>query len=236
MPTVKVNDINMYYELYGHGEPIVLIPGLASDLSDNAFITRRLSQKFRVLALDNRGAGRSDKPDAPYTIEQMADDAAALMDAAGVERAHVIGISMGGRIAMALALRHPDRVSSLVLVSTFARQAAGSVDRVRRLNTINRIPVIRSLLSRYPQPPYAFERQLTASRGYDCSARLAEIRVPALVLHGRDDKIAPLALAEELHAGIPGSQMVAFPGGHSFFWRSADRFCNAVIDFLSAVK
>jgi 3-oxoadipate enol-lactonase len=235
MPTVRVNDINMYYELGGQGEPLVLIPGLASDVADNEPIIRLLSQKYRVLAADNRGAGRSDKPDVPYSIEMMADDTAGLMDTLGIGQAYVMGISMGGRIAMALALGHPGHVKSLVLVSTFARQTGAGVSRIRRLNVVNRIPLVQSLFSKHPQPQYAFKRQLQASRSYDCSGRLGEIHVPTLILHGAGDRIAPLPLAEEMHAGIRGSRMITFPGGHIFFMMKQERFCSAVFDFLSGI-
>ncbi|HUL62959.1 MAG TPA: alpha/beta hydrolase, partial [Methanocella sp.] len=216
------------------GEPLALIPGLASNVADNQPIVRLLTKKCRVLALDNRGAGRTDKPDILYTIEMMADDAAALMDAVGIKRANVMGISMGGRIAMALALQHPEKVKSLVLVSTSAR-AVWRPGRVRMLNVANRIPGLGSLLNKYPQPQYAFERQLRASHSYDCSGRLGEIRVPTLVLHGADDRTAPLRLAEEMHAGIRGSQMITFPGGHIFFLMKQEKFCAAVVDFLSGI-
>jgi 3-oxoadipate enol-lactonase len=235
MPTVKVNDINMYYEIHGQGEPLVIINGLGSDITDFMPIAHRLSQKFRVLAFDNRGAGRTDKPDIPYTIEMMAEDTAALMDAADIKRAHIMGISMGGRIALALALQHPDKVRSLVLVSTFARQT-GMTLRRRMLFFIKRIPMIEARLSKYPQPTYAFERQLGASRGYDCSGRLGEIHVPTLVIHGESDKIAPLPLAEEMHTGIKGSKMTTFPGGHLFFLWKQEKFCDTVSAFLAGIK
>ncbi|HMK47210.1 MAG TPA: alpha/beta hydrolase [Methanocella sp.] len=237
MPKARINDINMYYEMHGQGEPIVLINGLSSDLKEIMPIIRRLSLKCRVLAFDNRGAGRTDKPDSPYSIVQMAGDTAALMDAAGMKQAHVVGISMGGRIAMALALQHVEKVKSLVLVSTFARQRSvrGRVARVRHLNIVDRIPLVRSIVSRYKQPAYAFERQFKASRGYDCSDRLGGIHTSTLILHGATDTLAPIGLAEEMHAGINGSQMITFQGGHLFFTDEPEKFCDLILDFLSAI-
>src|SRR5258708_1505269 len=99
MPVARVGDINVYYELHGEGTPLVLIGGLGTDITPYAGIIDWLAQRFRVLAFDNRGAGRTDKPDAPYTIGQMADDTAGLMETLSIERAHVAGVSMGGRIA-----------------------------------------------------------------------------------------------------------------------------------------
>ncbi len=105
MPTIKINDINIYYEIHGEGEPLLLIPGLRNDVSEYQKIIDTLSTQFSVVALDNRGAGRTDKPDSPYSIEMMADDAAGLLNALGIEQAHILGVSMGGRIAADLALR-----------------------------------------------------------------------------------------------------------------------------------
>ena len=121
MPSVQVSDINMYYEIFGAGEPIVLIAGLgASHTIFTRLTIKQLSQKFKVLVFDNRGAGLTDKPDIPYSIEMMADYTAALMNGVGIEKAHVIGISLGGRISIAMFLQHPDKVKSMVLASTVA--------------------------------------------------------------------------------------------------------------------
>src|SRR5579863_2495968 len=105
MPTIKVNDLTMYYEIHGDGEPLVLIPGLRTDVSEYQRIIALLSAQNKVVALDNRGAGRTDKPDSPYSIELMADDTAGLLNALGIQSAHILGVSMGGRIAVALTLR-----------------------------------------------------------------------------------------------------------------------------------
>jgi 3-oxoadipate enol-lactonase len=119
MPYVKVNDIQMYYEIQGEGEPLLLIVGLGTDISEWEGIIHWLAQTYKVLAFDNRGAGRTDKPDTPYSIEMMADDTAGIMQTLGIQQAHILGISMGGRIALALALRHAKSVKKLVLVSTY---------------------------------------------------------------------------------------------------------------------
>src|SRR5579883_3238531 len=96
MPTIKVNDIDIYYEIHGEGKPLVLIGGLGIDLSEIESITHWLAQRYRVLVFDNRGAGRTDKPDVPYSIEMMAQDTEELMNALAIEQASVLGISMGG--------------------------------------------------------------------------------------------------------------------------------------------
>ena len=228
MPTVQVNDITMYYELQGEGEPVVLIAGLGLDISEYNGIDSRLAKKYHVLAFDNRGAGRTDKPDAPYSIEMMADDTAELMQALGMKQASIIGISMGGRIALALALQHPELVKKLVLVSTSARVKRGW--QFRFLELVKRVPAFQG---KYPQPRYAYLRQRQASGAYNCAEQLSELHVPTLILHGQKDKIAPYYLAEEMRAGIAGSKIMPFHGGHMFFlWRERQQFLEAAAQFL----
>ena len=118
MPTAKVGDINIYYESHGDGEPLLLIMGYGSYSGHWAPLIPYLSQGYRVISFDNRGTGRSDKPDIPYTIKMMAGDAKGLLDAIGVDSAHVFGVSMGGMIAQEFALNYPDRLRSLILGCT----------------------------------------------------------------------------------------------------------------------
>ncbi len=229
MPTVQVDDIQMYYELRGEGQPLVLILGMAIDVSEVEPIIRWFAERYRVLAFDNRGAGRTDKPDIPYTIEMMANDTIGLMDAVGIERAHVLGISLGGRIALALTLAHPECVEKLALVSTSARVLPRSW-RFHALGLLSSVPMFQG---KYPQPRYAFVRQRDASTLFNCTARLSEIQAPTLIMHGRNDRTAPFALAEEMQRGIRGSKLLPFAGGHLFFlMRERQRFLDATADFL----
>jgi pimeloyl-ACP methyl ester carboxylesterase len=232
MPTLKVNDITIYYEIHGQGEPVVLIAGLNSDHTLYRQIIPRLAERYMVVAFDNRGVGQTDKPDIPYSIEMMADDTSGLLNALGIEQAHLLGTSMGGRIAAALALQHPQQVKSLILVSTIMKSLKGTPMTWSRLRTsfMLKIPMIRG-----PHPYYAVARQLEASRSYDCMDRLNEIHVPTLILHGKNDKTAPYHLAEAMHAGIKGSQMLTFPGGHLFFIMRPQQFLEAITAFFGFV-
>lgn len=216
MPVARVGEINVFYEVHGQGMPLVLIGGLGTDITPYAGIIDWLAQRFQVLAFDNRGAGRTDKPDAPYTIGLMADDTAGLMGALSIERAHVVGISMGGRIALELALRHPGRVAKLVLVSTSAA-GRGKLTMSWPMHLARLLKRAGLFRGTYPQPDYAHDRQRQASVGYDASSRIGEIRAPTLILHGRRDKSMPLEAAERMHAGIQGSTLEVFRGGHMFF-------------------
>jgi len=222
-----VGDIDMYYELHGEGPPLVLIGGLASQISETEWLTRAMARTHRVLAFDNRGAGRTDKPDEPYSIPMMAADTDGLMGTLGIREASVLGVSMGGRIALELALSHPDRVSQLILVSTMA--AARTPETSTRLGLLTMFAG-ELFQGRHPQP---FRRQRQASAEYDCTDRVDRIHVPTTILHGRHDRVVRLRMAEEMHAGIEGSRMITFHGGHMFFmFRERKWFLDTVDDAL----
>lgn len=118
MPKVKVGDINMYYEVHGNGEPLVMIPGMSASVEWFFWHIPIFSRDYRVVAFDPRGAGRSDAPNIPYTMEMMVDDLAGLLDTIGINSAHISGSSMGGCIAQQFALCYPERVTSLILACT----------------------------------------------------------------------------------------------------------------------
>jgi pimeloyl-ACP methyl ester carboxylesterase len=229
VPSVAVNDIEIHYESTGDGFPLLLLGGLGLSVSDMRRITAGLAPGRRVIAVDNRGSGKSSRPPGPYRIEQMAADALALMDAIEVPSADVLGISMGGRIALSLALDHPDRVRRLVLVSTGPR-AAGHRWLVRigmQLSTL------AGRLGGERQSKAALQAQFDATSHYDCTDRLGEIRSPALVVHGRHDQVAPYAVAEEMAAAIPGAKLVGFTGGHLVsIVTHTDKVVAAVREFL----
>lgn len=210
MPLIAVNDVELYYESHGSGVPLMLLGGLGLDVSEMGMLIGPLADRFRVIAVDNRGAGRSAKPPGPYSIEQMAADVAGLMDRLDLPRAHLLGISMGGRIAMALALAWPGRVNRLVLVATSPR-AAGARWLVRAGMLVADLPVLRG---RHRQPRYGMKAQFDATTRFDCTGRLSQIGAPVLIVHGRSDRIAPVALAEQMHSLIPGSRLVLIDGGH----------------------
>lgn len=231
VPTVSVNGIDLYYESHGSGVPLIMLGGLGLDVSEMGVLTGPLAESFRVIAIDNRGSGRSAKPAGPYSIEQMATDVAGLMDHLGVPRAHQAGISMGGRIAMALALNSPERVDRLVLIATSPR-AAGRRVLVRAGMMVADLPGFRG---RHRQPRYAMRAQFDATTRFDCTSRLGQIASPALILHGKSDHIAPVALAEQMAAVIPNSRIALFDGGHLAPLVTAhQRIVSEITTFLGA--
>lgn len=180
MPTVEANGITLYYEVHGDGPPLVLILGLGADIGVFQPLVRDLAAHHRVLAFDNRGAGRSGKPHEPYTVPMMADDTAGLVRAVGMAGAAVLGISLGGRIAMELAVRHPELVGRLVLVSTAAR-VVPTLRRFLVMRVLTRGPPGRrpaSAAAVRVRPPAAGRRALRRPAG----------AVPDPRAHGPDDQ------------------------------------------------
>jgi 3-oxoadipate enol-lactonase len=235
MASVRVGDISMYYELSGEGQPLVFIGGLGADLTVFAPVTTRLAREFRVLTFDNRGAGRTSMPDGPYSIPMMATDTLGLMAALGIERAHLAGVSMGGRIAIEIAATHPEAVRRLVLIST----AATGTGRLRvsvPARLIRGAQRLRLLpRGKHPQPGFAHERQVAASVSYDGADRLAAITAPTLIMHARRDRSMPLASAEATRSGISGARIEVFNGGHMFFMLSQrDTVISQIVNFLNS--
>jgi 3-oxoadipate enol-lactonase len=175
--TAQINGIELYYEVHGEGPPLLLIPGLGAHVRMFSGVLSALAETRQVVTFDPRGAGRSGKPDTPYSIGGMADDAAGLLDLLGIENTTVVGYSMGGRIALSLALDHPGLVGRLVLAATSARTLPGKPFGRRWfvMEVLTRIPVPKALDS---QPRYAFDRQRQASLEFDCTDRLGQISVP----------------------------------------------------------
>jgi 3-oxoadipate enol-lactonase len=156
---------------------------------------------------------------------------AGLMKRLDLPRAHILGLSMGGRIAMAIALAHPERLDRLVLVSTGPR-AVGARWLVRLGMLVSDLPLLRG---DHRQPRYALKAQFDATSRFDCTERLGEIDQTTLILHGRSDHVAPVALAEQMNARIPNSRLVLFEGGHLFtFTTQRERFVAVVGAFLTA--
>ena len=216
MPYLSHQGLSIYYEVHGGGEPFVLILGLGSDITNYDWMIQELARHYRVIAFDNRGAGRTDKPRDGYSIAQMTDDLEGLLEELSVTKARVLGISLGSRIAVDLSVRFPQRVRDLILVSVLARRVVEQrMSLPLRLSFFVRL--IPGFRPQFRQPWHAFVKQHAAALDYDSVAQAAHISVPTLILHGRRDLTAAYRGAEEIRRAIPGSRLVSFEGGHSFF-------------------
>jgi len=240
MPTVRANNVNLYYEKQGSGEPIVLIPYLAADQACYAFQVADYAKHFTCISVDPRGAGQSDKPDSAYSTELFADDVAAFMQAIGVERAHVFGLSLGAAVGMWLATKHPEKVKTLSLHSSWPktdpflttvvegwRAIAKGLDSVPETVITGILPwclrpetyaakpdLIKTLAdfvrSRPVQPVDAFMRESEAVMKHDCLAGLSRIKAPTQITFGRFDMVTSTRFADALRGGIKGSEVHVF--------------------------
>jgi 3-oxoadipate enol-lactonase len=180
--------------------------------------------------------GRTDKPDSTYTIEMMADDAAGLLRSLDIKRADVLGVSMGGRIAMDIAIRYPEMVRGLILVSTTARVTKESRSSLWfGFGRLTKAITGSGVFGKSSQPYYAFRHQLEASRSFDGTDRLSEIVAPTLIMCGDRDSLVPKDLVDELHSRIKSSKLVEFRGGHIFFLWETPKFTAAVLEFIQSL-
>lgn len=263
MPFIENQGAKIYWDERSVGEPVLLIMGLGYP-SDMWWRMRpMLDSCYRTIVLDNRGAGRSDVPPGPYPIALMASDALAVLDAAGVESAHVFGISMGGMIAQELGLQNPERVRSLMLGCT----AAGGPTAVRAEPEVTQILMNRGAMT--PEQaataaiPYiydsgtpqeridadmvirlswlprseAYNAQLQGILAWESYSRLPRLKVPTLVIHGETDRLVPLGNGELIAARIPGAKLVKLPhASHIFPTDQPAASSHAILEFLAAAQ
>ncbi len=262
MPTTDAPGFRMYYEIHGDGFPLLLINGLGSDRREWLCQLPEFAPRFRVVVFDNRGAGDSGVPPGPYATAGMADDAAALLATLGVDRAHVMGVSLGGMIAQELALRHPGRVERLVLactspggkaavrptdeaLSAFIRSPDGSpeeelrrmipflyTDRFAREHP-DEIDAFVARRLLHPMSPEGHAAQLAAAIGHAAGDGLSAVRARTLVIAGTGDRLVPPANSERIASLIPGARLVLLPGApHRLFAENAEAFNREVLSFL----
>ena len=242
MPKTTLGDLRIYWESYGKKEPLLLISGVSGGTWSWEESIEAWSPHFRVIVFDNIGAGRSSKPNCPYTIEEMADHAAAVLDAVGVRQAGVVGLSMGGMIAQELTLRHPERIHRLVLgcthcggrkrippnpnvIQRFANNKGLSPAEIidKNLELLVTPQFLRSgsdALKRYKerqlqaplQPDYALKRQLDAISRFDTCERIGNIQVPTLILTAERDILVPPENGRLFSIHIPGAVEKSFAG------------------------
>jgi 3-oxoadipate enol-lactonase len=260
MAFVENEGARIYWDEQGQGEPVLLIMGLGYPSAMWHRTRPALAARYRTIALDNRGAGRSDTPPGPYSMRLMASDAATVLDAAGIESAHVIGVSMGGMIAQEFVLQYPQRVLSLILGCT----AAGGPTAVRAEAEATQMLMMREKMSpeqaaeaavpfiydgstprerieedlaiRRPwfPSPEGYAAQLQGILGWEAYSRLGQIVAATLVIHGESDRLVQPGNANLIAGRIPGAKLVMIPSAsHLFLTDQTEAANRAILDFLA---
>ena len=262
MDKVCVRDIDMCYRVMGEGHPLVMIQGLTANMDwwDPRFL-EDMSSRYKVLIFDNRGAGRTEAPPGEFSIKQFADDTVGLMEAVGIDRAHVLGVSMGGMIAQELVLNYPEKVDKLVLCVTFcggqesvlatpevmaklADRSGTDEERARRTLTLlfpeewlkEHEEQFDEFFASYMKAPVTDEnalRQFVATTKFSTHDRLPLIDKPTLVACGAEDILIPPENSRILADRIPGAKLIAYEGaGHGYISQCQEEFTDALIGFL----
>jgi len=265
MPKIHISDIELYYEIHGEGEPLVLIPGFRTGLWLWFKQVESFARRFSTIVFDPRGIGESDKPNMPMTIKALADDLADLLSALDVEGAHILGVSFGGFVAQEFAINYPQMTRSLILCCTSfggprhllpSLAALQAMSEVAGLNTDERR---RRNFQQAFSPKFVSERsvdleqaiglrlqrpvsdqthfaQLQAAATFDAESRVSEIKAPTLVLTGDEDTLLPSANSHNLVATIPLARLEIIEGGsHMFFIEQPKIFNQTVIEFIDGV-
>jgi pimeloyl-ACP methyl ester carboxylesterase len=257
MPLARLNCININYKVEGQGEPLVMIMGFTAGRIGWMPQIPLFKKYYRVITFDNRGAGRSDKPTGPYSTRMMADDTVALMDLLGIEKAHIMGLSMGGMIAQELAINYPQRVMKLVLAATYARQDEMSGDTLEQAKFLQLTPEKKAsalvglafnkpfyrstfgLLARVQtrfmgaSGRVGIAGQSEACLKHDTLERLSSITAPTLVIVGTGDRTIKPVSSEVIAGKIPNARLVKVEGGsHYFSFEMRNVFNREVLGFL----
>jgi pimeloyl-ACP methyl ester carboxylesterase len=242
MSKIKVGEISMNYDQQGTGEPLILIPYLAADYACYAFQVAEYAKHFTCISIDLRGTGETDKPPGVYSTELFADDVAALMEALGIQRAHITGLSLGAVTGMWLAAKYPRKVKSLSLHSGWTKTdlflktvveglqvmatGLGSVPEMIILGIFpwcltpelysGKSDYVQSLADfvrgRPAQPLNAFLQQSNAVIAHNAEAQLGKIKAPTQITFGRQDVVTSTRFADQMMKNIPGAELIVFEG------------------------
>jgi pimeloyl-ACP methyl ester carboxylesterase len=257
MPSARINGINIEYDVAGQGEPLVMIMGMGFGKKGWIMQTRFLKKYFQVITFDNRGAGNSDKPQGPYSTRMMADDTVGLMDHLHLDKAHILGMSMGGMIAQEIAINYPQRVNKLVLVSTLCKRDETSGDTPEMDKAFESwmqgsfSPVIdlffnkqiyrllfgtimkKAMKKQAEAGNIGIRGQRQACLNHNTANRMSSIESHPLVISGTDDRVNKPGTGKLVADLIPGSKLVRFENGsHLLSSEMSGRFNREVLNFL----
>lgn len=257
----RVGEIIMNFEIRGKGQPTTLLSGMASNISTWSLQVPSFALNLMTICLDNRGTGKTDAPDRPYSIEMMANDTAKLLDVIGVDDSNLVGFGMGGRIALEMAMRHPSKVKSLVLCSSASKVTPFEKDALQALraaivNGAGREELAKHEVNWTLSPRFsedkkvaegvarvrmakmsdtsdqAFLRQIDAVLDYDADARLHEVRCPTLVIAGNRDRLVPPEYQRKMAEAMPQASFVAVDAAHMVLVEAAKDFNEKALVFL----
>ena len=263
MPTTAISTgIYLYYEWHGEadGIPIVFIRGTGADSSRWLPQVEDYKKKYRTLIFDNRGVGKSDAPKGPYSVEMMAEDSVALLDALNVEKCHVSGLSLGAAIGAQIAIAFPERVQTLQLhggwakTHGYAKMYLGMLGRWLEeggldlyyeaallylfppdfiTKNYDQVMTVLDNMKKNSSPIEGMRGQLDANMSHDIADKLNQISVPTLITVGENDMCLPPSFSRELADGIPNSELIIFPGGsHLFGIQDPGTFNRTTLDWL----
>jgi pimeloyl-ACP methyl ester carboxylesterase len=263
MPQLTLADVDLHYEVYGNGEPLVLIPGFAAGAWIWFKQVAPLATKFRIVTFDPRGIGQSSYKSEPLTMRLLADDTAALLHGLGIEQAHILGVSFGGFVAQEFALAYPEATRTLslcctsfggpnhvaptmeIMTAVLSTNGFNTEERIRR-NLLpafspdfarkhpHEIEDVINLRLANPVVDEAYRSQLKAGIGFDAESRVSAIKAPTLVLSGDADAIVPVQNSHNLAHQIPGARLrVIEAGSHLFFIEQPDDFNRILAEFLT---
>lgn len=265
MPTAEVRDITLFYDELGQGEPILWMHGFSGSHLGWLAQARAFGAAHRCIVYDHRDSGQSSESSRAYSIRDLADDAAALLDHLNIPRATVVGFSMGGAVAQEFAINHPDRLTGLALVATYTKGDPRGSDNLRSWARMRRsfppedfaratapwvytyreylVPefienqIRRGLENPHWQSQEAYERQMEAVLAHDAEDRLDRIAAPCLVICGEDDILAPLRFSRMLAERIPLARLEVIPEvGHGLLWVKPAAVSEALDRFLMSVQ
>src|SRR5215213_6992690 len=266
MPGIQVGELQLYYEIHGRGEPLVLIPGFRTGLWLWFKQVEALARKFRVITFDPRGIGQSADSGEPFTIAKLADELADMLNALGIEQAHILGASFGGFVAQEFAIAYPQMTRGLILCCTSsggaghllpAASTLQTLSAIEGLNTEERtrhnlltafspkfiseqtaeVEKVIALRLRNPVSDRTHFAQLQAAAVFDAASRVGAIKAPTLVLTGDEDTIVLPGNSKNLVAQIPDARLIVIAGGsHMFFIEQPEKFNGAVIEFIEGIE